>query len=134
MVYFFQDIICNIIYQPYQTTTTYIYIYIYISIFAYCITHQLHDNNKKYTVTTNKRAYIDLMYMSYLRQRCNQTKNTTKSIVQLWNSLNLGLKKIDRAVLLVKRFTEQLPTAAQIYKKMGTNNCHNYYYFNVITL
>ena len=73
------------------------------------------------TITSNVRhqlikAYAELKYMRYLQWKNKWTNKTVHSIA--WKCLNLGLKRIDREVVLVKICNDLLPTATilQIWK------------------
>ena len=71
------------------------------------------------TITSNVRhqlikAYIEPRYMRYLQQKNKWTNKTVHSIV--WKCLNLGLKRIDREVVLVKVCNDLLPTATTLPK------------------
>ena len=71
------------------------------------------------TITSNIRhhlikAYTEPRYMRYLQGQYNWTDKTIQSIA--WKCLNLGLKRINREVLLVKICNDQLPTATTLQK------------------
>ena len=62
--------------------------------------------------------------MRCLQDRYKLTDETIESIA--WKCLNLGLKRINRKVLLVKICNDQLPTATtlQTWKRQTHNSCY----------
>ena len=68
-------------------------------------------------ITSNLRhqlikAYTEPRYMQYLQRKNKCTNKTVHSIA--WKCLNLGLKRIDREVVLVKICNDLLPTATTL--------------------
>ena len=61
------------------------------------------------------KAYTEPKYMQYLQQK-NKWNNKTLHSITL-KCLNLGLKGIDRKVILVKIYNDLLPTAMLEYKQ-----------------
>ena len=57
---------------------------------------------------------MEPIYMSYLQESYNWTNQSIKSIA--WESLNLRLKRIDREVIPIKIYNDQLPTAITLQK------------------
>ena len=71
------------------------------------------------TITSNVRhqlikAYAEPKYMRHLQQKHKWNNKTVHSIA--WKCLNLGLKRIDREVVLVKICNDLLPTATTLHK------------------
>ena len=71
------------------------------------------------TVTSNIRhhlikAYAEPKYMRYLQRKNKWNRKTVQSIA--WKCLNLGLKRLDRTVVLVKICNNLLPTATTLQK------------------
>ena len=69
------------------------------------------------TISSNVRhqlikAYAEPKYMRYLQQKNKWNNKTVYSIV--WKCLNLGLKRIDREVVLVKIYNYLLPTTTTL--------------------
>ena len=72
------------------------------------------------TITSNirnqlQRAYTEPKYMGYLQAKYKWTDRAIGSIA--WKCLNLGLKRINREVVLVKICNDQLPTATSLMKR-----------------
>ena len=81
------------------------------------------------TITSNiqhqlNKAYSDPKYIRYLQQKNKWNNKTVNSIA--WKCLNLGLKRIDREVILVKICNDLLPTATKLLKWKWQNhdNCY----------
>ena len=71
------------------------------------------------TITSNIqhhliKAYSEPKYIRYLQQKNKWNNKTVNSIA--WKCLNLGLKRIDREVVLVKICNDLLPTATTLLK------------------
>ena len=71
------------------------------------------------TTTSNIRhqfikAYTEPRYIQCLQSKYNWTKKLVQSIA--WKCVNLGLKRIDRKVVLVKICNDLLPTATTLQK------------------
>ena len=71
------------------------------------------------TITSNVRhqlikAYSEPKYIRYLQQKNKWNNKTVNSIA--WKCLNLGLKRIDREVILVEICNDLLPTATTLLK------------------
>mmetsp|Transcript_18524 Transcript_18524/g.20378 ORF Transcript_18524/g.20378 Transcript_18524/m.20378 type:complete len:256 (+) Transcript_18524:246-1013(+) len=80
------------------------------------------------TITSNIRhhlikAYAEPKYMRYLQRKNEWNRKTVQSIA--WKCLNLGLKRLDWEVVLVKIYNNLLPTAAtpQKWKWQTHNSC-----------
>ena len=69
------------------------------------------------------KAYSEPKYIRYLQQKNKWNNKTVNSIA--WKCLNLGLKRIDREVILVKICNDLLPTATTLLKWKWQNhdNC-----------
>ena len=69
------------------------------------------------------KAYSEPKYIHYLQQKNKWNNKTVNSIA--WKCLNLGLKRIDREVVLVKICNDLLPTATTLLKWKWQNhdNC-----------
>ena len=71
------------------------------------------------TITSNIRhhfikAYSEPKYIRYFQQKNKWNNKTMNSIV--WKCLDLGLKRIDREVVLVKICNDLLPIATTLQK------------------
>ena len=71
------------------------------------------------TITINIRhkliqAYSEPKYLRYLQDKYKWNNKTVHDIT--WKCLNLGLKKINREVILVKICNDLLPTATTLLK------------------
>ena len=80
------------------------------------------------TITSNIRhqlirAYLESKYLQYLQDQYEWNDETVHDIA--WKCLNLGLKWIDREVILVKICNDLLPTATTLLKWNWQNhyNC-----------
>ena len=80
------------------------------------------------TITSNIRhhlikAYAEPKYMRYLQRKNKWNRKTVQTIA--WKCLNLGLKRLDREVVLVKICNDLLPTATTIqkWKWQAHNSC-----------
>ena len=71
------------------------------------------------TITSNVRhhlikAYAEPRYMQYLQKQKKWNRKTVQEIS--WKCLNLGLRQLDREVVLVKICNDLLPTAINLQK------------------
>ena len=71
------------------------------------------------TITSNIRhhlikAYVEPKHMHYLQRKNKWNRKTVQTIV--WKCLKLGLKRLDREVVLVKICNNLLPTATTLQK------------------
>ena len=71
------------------------------------------------TITSNIRhqlikAYSEPKYIQYLQRENKWNNKTVNSIAR--KCLNLGLKRIDREIILVKIYNDLLPTATTLKK------------------
>ena len=58
------------------------------------------------------KAYAEPKYMRYLQRKNKWNRKTVQSIA--WKCLNLGLRRLDREVVLVKICNDLLPTATTL--------------------
>ena len=71
------------------------------------------------TITSNIRhhlikAYAEPRYIQYLQRKNTWNRKTVQLIA--WECLNLGLRRLDRKVVLVKIYNDLLPTATTLQK------------------
>ena len=71
------------------------------------------------TITSNIphhliKAYAEVRYMRYLQKKNKWNRETVQVIA--WKCLNLGLRRLDREVVLVKIYNDLLSTATTLQK------------------